>query len=330
MRRLFLFYRFSALVQVQIGVLNGKISFKLKYDSEFNILVYRFVGTSHQSSNAITLFQSIIYELEKKLNITVDIETASTTSPSIGSLRDKLLKILRKSHERNSVKKHIILLDGIDQLCQQDPSLSFIVTNLPKNTKMVYSVNTETMHLNESAKHALTNSYKNYFKVEPYDVDSARDVLMNWTFKFNRRLMANQVTEVENCYQKSQSTSPFHLRLLYSECLHWASSFKPDIEFRYCLNARDTIRFLFEKNEKIFGKVLFSRLVFYLSIFKSGISESELDDLLTVDDAVMYEVMCNYDSLFKRFPMYLWILIKHEIKDFLIETEFDSMILVSW
>ncbi len=293
--------------------------------------MYRFVGTSHQSSNLITLFQSIVYELEKKLNISIDTQDKSTGSClSIVSLREKLLNILRKSFERNSVKKHYILIDGVDILCQQDPNFNFLITNLPKNTKIVYSVNTETICLNDSIKLAITNSYTNYFKIKPYDLDTAKDVLMNWTFKFNRRLRENQMAEIQNCYEKTQSVQPFHLRLLYSECLNWSSSFKPDIEFRYCLNAKDTIRFVFEKLEKAFGKVLFARLVFYLAIFKSGISESELDDLLTIDDSVMYEIMCNYDSLFKRFPMYLWIHIKYELKDFFIENEFDNTILTSW
>lgn len=38
------------------------------------------------------------------------------------------------------------------------------------------------------------------------------------------------------------------------------------------------------------GKILFSRCMFYMSTFKNGISESELEDILSIDDDVLYEI----------------------------------------
>jgi hypothetical protein len=42
--------------------------------------------------------------------------------------------------------------------------------------------------------------------------------------------------------------------------------------------------------EKNHGKMLFSRTMIYMSSFKNGISESELEDILSIDDDVLYEI----------------------------------------
>lgn len=65
-------------------------------------------------------------------------------------------------------------------------------------------------------------------------------------------------------------------------------------------------------------------------MFKNGISENELEDILSLDNEVLYEVFEFHAPPSIRLPVALWSRIKHDLKGYLIEKDIDGSRLVYW
>ena len=101
--------------------------------------------------------------------------------------------------------------------------------------------------------------------------------------------------------------------------------------FRGCVTIKETIKYLFKRYETLYGKVLFSHCIFYLTLFEyNGISEGELEDILSIDDPVLTECFQYHHPPVRRFQIALWLKIKYEIKDYLTHKETDSVQVVAW
>jgi hypothetical protein len=49
-----------------------------------------------------------------------------------------------------------------------------------------------------------------------------------------------------------------------------------------CLSIDICIKYLFQYLETVHGKLLFERCIIYMGTFKNGISESEIEDILSL------------------------------------------------
>jgi hypothetical protein len=82
--------------------------------------------------------------------------------------------------------------------------------------------------------------------------------------------------------------------------------------------------------EKLYGKFLFYRLIFYLTIFEYGVSESELEDILSIDDELLSNIFELKYVKTRRFPVTFWSRVKYELEIFLTQRDFDEIQVVSW
>jgi hypothetical protein len=122
-----------------------------------------------------------------------------------------------------------------------------------------------------------------------------------------------------------------HVKLLFDISSKWTSSYKVPDEFTACISCKDTIIYLFKNLEQLYGKILFSHCIFYLTLFDNkGISESELEDILSIDNDVLTSVFEYHHPSVRRFPIALWIRIKYELKDYITNKETDGENVISW
>jgi hypothetical protein len=83
---------------------------------------------------------------------------------------------------------------------------------------------------------------------------------------------------------------PLYVKLIFDIIVKWTSFYIPNNEFKDCFNIDSCIEYLFRVLEKSHGSTLVSRTMIYMSTFKNGISESELEDILSTDDDVLFEI----------------------------------------
>ena len=73
--------------------------------------------------------------------------------------------------------------------------------------------------------------------------------------------------------------SLLYSKLIFNVIKNWSSQFEPVDEFVQLKNVDDCIKYLFKKFEIKYGKLLFSRIVIYMTIMTNGITENELEDV---------------------------------------------------
>ena len=88
---------------------------------------------------------------------------------------------------------------------------------------------------------------------------------------------------------------------------------------------------ILKKLEKVFGKVFLSHTIFYLTTFKSGISEQELKDFLNLDHAIHDEIFENgKHSEDKEFLSNHAQILRNYLASYLQETEEDGTQVIAW
>ncbi len=69
---------------------------------------------------------------------------------------------------------------------------------------------------------------------------------------------------------------------------------------------RECIKNLFTRLEKKHGKTFVAHSLAFLTASRGGISESELDDILSLDDEVLNSVYTFWEPPVRRIPPNMW------------------------
>ena len=86
----------------------------------------------------------------------------------------------------------------------------------------------------------------------------------------------------------------------------------------------------FGRLERDCGDSLVRRALGYITAARSGVTSSEMEDLLSLDDAVMDDVNAIYAPPLRRLPSLLWVRVKDELSDYLTEVLADNMKTIVW
>jgi hypothetical protein len=287
------------------------------------------MGTTRGSSTIKSVFNSILNQLEVVIeNKQSDCEESKDNFEELHQLKENLINKLNLFAETFPNRKLLTLLDSIDQLSKQDYYLEWMFYELPKNVKIIYSVINEYEGIFENLKLKLDD---NYLEIKTLRYDEALEILAQLLTKSNRQLSDLQWTSIHKVFKKTTEIYPLHVKLLFDISSKWTSSYKVPDEFSECISSKDTIKYLFKTLEQLYGMTLFSHCIFYLTLFDyKGISESELEDILSIDDDVLTSVFEYHHPSVRRFPIALWVRIKYELKDFITNKETDGVPVISW
>ena len=158
-------------------------------------------------------------------------------------------------------------------------------------------------------------------------LNEADVILDNWLKAANRAILPKQKSYVMDAFQKC--SLPLYLKLAFDEALRW-KSYTPDSEIHLEQNVREIIDDMFERLERRHGKILVSHALAYITASKNGLTEPELEDLLSLDDEVLNDVYQYWTPPVRRLPPLLWIRIRSDIGDYLIERGADGTQVVFW
>jgi hypothetical protein len=293
-----------------------------------SIIIIRFMGTSRGSSTIKSVFKSIMDQLDVIIENKQNINKRTNDTEQVHQSKEKLINKLETLTEKYPNRKVVILLDSIDQLSKQDYDLEWMFYELPKNVKMIYSVINEYENIFEILKTKLNG---NYIEIKTLHYGEAQRSLAQLLLKSNRQLSDLQWTSINTVFEKTTEIYPLHVKLLFDISSKWTSSYKVSDDFHKCTSSKETIKYLFKHLEQLYGKILFSHCIFYLTLFDyKGISESELEDILSIDDDVLTSVFEYHHPSVRRFPIALWVRIKYELKDYITNKETDGVPVISW
>ncbi|RMZ93529.1 NACHT and WD repeat domain-containing 2-like, partial [Brachionus plicatilis] len=291
--------------------------FKIVPDPENYSVLLRFLGTTPISSDILKTFLSLMRQLCQIFNLK-EVNFKLRNEIEAKQEFENLLSLISKKCPN---KKIVIVLDSIDQLNSIYYKLEWFFTKLNKNVKIIYSTLPKHGNILDTLKKRIPK--ENFKEIQSLDPKLAEEIILDWLSKIERRINDKQKAVLKELFSKA-TLYPLYVRLIFDIVTKWTSFFEPDQEFKKCLDIDKSIKYIFLSLEKIHGKLLFTRAIIYMSLFKNGISENEIEDILSLDDDVLYDIFEFHAPPIRKLPIALWSRIKNDLKGYMVEKEVDD------
>ncbi|XP_052065877.1 NACHT and WD repeat domain-containing protein 2-like [Mytilus californianus] len=281
-------------------------------------VIMRFVRLTPGSSNLLDLLQSIIDQIR-----TIDDREQQVPPKGFKEI------IADFEHTLNSTTKTmVILIDGVDQL---DPGFNltkskfWIPQSIRSNVRFILSTtDNPDNEFFSILKEKLPE--KCFIPVISTKTDLT-SILNHSLMKNERKLTTSQQDLLMNPF--NDGCVPLHLNLCISEALKWTSYMDmSNIQIKETI--RDAIHCLFDKLEVSHGQIFTSRALGYLTASKKGLSQAELEDILSCDYAVLNEVFVEKNLAVQRFPSLLLIRLLCEMEQFTVVREVEGAMVTTW
>ena len=290
------------------------------------IVCARVLGTSPCS----TALQPLLITICKQICYNLDMPYDDIPQ-EIVPLKTYFKQIL---HKASVVHPILIFFDALEIFFVDEHKNggSWIPSPLPKYCKIIISFQQEeedSVRAKEEQDflNALSNGGENILHLEKFGADAADRVLHTWLQNKNKKLTNFQFRVLQNVF--SVCSVPLFCKLAYIEAYKWRSYHEK--EQTYLKNSVEkSIEFLFDKVEKKFDTVLVQHALSYITGAKSGISDNELEDVLSLDDKVLSSIYSDQLPQLRRVPAIMIMKIKKEVSSFLNDIEADGAKVFRW
>lgn len=228
----------------------------------------------------------------------------------------------------NKDKSIVIILDSIDQLSQTHKAhnLAWLPKSLPPNVHMILSTLSYEHDLLETLK-VLYEGKSTFIEIEQLGTDLGISLIQEWMKSANRDLTDQQFYVVNEALSKC--SLPLYTRLVFEEICRW-NSFTPLDLTALKPSVKEIINKLFDNIEKYHGKVFVMHTLSYLTASKNGLSDVELEDVLSLDDLVLNDVFEHWLPPVRRIPPLLIPRLHDALSSYLMEREANGIIVYYW
>ena len=252
------------------------------------------------------------------------------------------------------------MLDSLDQLTPNDFKhvekwlltdlpfyVKFIVSTIPDHgnllqliTKLICKrfdeqLKLKQVHLADDNKNSAYEDKitklinRQLLQVTELSPEESETILNKWLVTSKRTLTNEQWNDLRSIFKNGKLLLLF-LKLTFDEVFTWNSWSRAEAEFLKCSKIEHIIVYMFKKMEKTHGEIIFRRAICYMTINKNGISDGELEDILSLDDDVLYAVFQFHMPPIRRFPKILWMRIKKDSGQYIIEKEANDSKVIQW
>ncbi|CAF4750594.1 unnamed protein product [Rotaria sp. Silwood1] len=285
-------------------------------------VILRFLGTTPVSSTIYKTLLSISGQISELYNIPM------TAYPTVNQLRDQLeLNLLSQIRDNEYL---LILLDSIDQLHSDAYDCKWLPIEFPFNVKCIVSTLPDHGNILENLKHILIENENLFIHVPPFEPSTVEIVYNDWLEMKQRSLSTEQRLFINNLMNKKHNILPLFMKLMFDIISYWHSYDSIDERLNQLNDVDDCIRYLFQRLQTIHNSVLFSRALCYMTACRSGISQNELEDVLSLDDDVLKSVFEHYIPPVRRLPGILWTRIRNDLDEYITEKEVDDAPVIYW
>jgi hypothetical protein len=288
-------------------------------------LAIRFAGKTTFTKTLYLLYKSIIVQLCHVYSLNKEYETLKKNKEKMNSI---LFQILLKIESLYSEQKIFILIDGLEEIERIDELAEGIVVNFPENTKIIYTVNQDSTIFEELKRVYMYQT--NYYLITDLKYSTGINLIKTWLSGIKRNLTDKQWQLVESLLLKAK----LNLLLIYLIFLiisKWSSFYKIESRFLTCINVDDCFDYILDSMEKRHDRMIFSRCLFYLTIFQFGIQDCEMEEIMNIDREIRrYLRLDEQRNKNLKFPIALWIRIRSDLEDFLTVKQFDYVQINSW
>ena len=224
-------------------------------------------------------------------------------------------------------KNLVIFLDSLDQLTADDQAhfMYWLPKELPDNVRLLVSVLPDKHNILNTLRNEVVSHEDNFEEIQPLHVEACMELLQSH-LRGNRTIDEDQVVIAQEAF--SRCGLPLYVRVLASEAEKWKSY----DEFSLTDlpgSIKEYIHGIFDRLEKKHGKTLVSHALAYMTASYTGLSDCEMEDILSLDEEVLQgESVSNLPV--RRLQPIKWLHIKSDIEDFLTRRESEGMTVYCW
>ncbi|KAI3387087.1 hypothetical protein SNEBB_003519 [Seison nebaliae] len=281
--------------------------------------VLRFLGTTPKSSSLMGLLNSVVFQLSVTLKIRVPIVDLP--------YKEFIIWFKEWLNEICAVRQNyfiVIFLDSLDQLCDGS-DMKWVPRNFPPNCRIILSTLPDYKQILPTLK-SYSKNIDHFLDVPNLEPETAEKILVCWFDKIKRNLTTEQLEKVHKILGKRPLA--LHLKLIFDITSKWKSFDLIDISS--CGDTPKSILYVFKELENVYGRELVRKSIIYLNTSRNGMTESELVDILSLDDLVLQEVASFHMPPIKRIPSVLWSRIRYDLKEYLVDRDSDDVTVVYW
>ena len=334
----------STLIATFFSSLFLQLSTSDEYAVNKHTILIRFVGIDGESTYLRTLLKSICFQLQYVKNNNC-LGKNKSIEDAIPKKLSELKRFFKKFLTENffldqemtkfpAQKKLIIILDQLQDLCRSDSSykLDWLPKNLNPYCKLILTVSSESKELVQRLNRKFTNP-SNYAHVGQLETDQVEYLIRKLLNANNYRLEPGQYQKLNDLVRK-KPILPLHVKLLSENFLNWKSYTCPEDECVLGDTLHVAINYFLNKLEKDHGYLFVKHALCYLTISVSGLSECELQDMLSLDN----ELLKNFKSrdLIKltanalKMPWFYVIRLLNGLENYLLRRPFHGVYTLSW
>lgn len=277
------------------------------------------LGTSAKSSDITQTLQSVCHQIAVNLELS-DFELPTDPSETVRTFHDLLSKA---THE----KPFFVFLDSLDQLSAKNRAhkLTWLPRLLPQHVHMVLSI---LLDLHDILNNLQTKVPPDSFvHVKSLGQNLSKDILTSWMETAKRKLTDDQQSIVAKAFESC--SLPLYVKLVYEQVITW-KSFDPARETVLSSTVQEVINDLFKRLEVKHGQIFVSHALAYLTASQTGLSESEWEDVLSLDDTVLKDVFQYHIPPVRRVPQVLIIRVLNDISQYIATREADNTRVLFW
>ncbi|EDO37261.1 predicted protein, partial [Nematostella vectensis] len=283
-------------------------------------VVLRFLGTTPKSSTIRRLMKSICEQIKCVYRLTTSIPQG---------LKDMVELFPSLLASATAKRPLLVLLDSLDQLSPEDGArlLDWLPKHLPGHCKMIVSTLPGAQYRCFPKLKAMFKNDKLFISVPSLPHSDVSDILSMWLQQSGRTLQPAQRDLVMSAF--SQCPLPLFLKISFDEACRWHSYTDPG-QTRLYGSVRDAINGLLERIEAKHGRILVQHALGYLTAARSGLTETELDDILSSDDEVLDDVFQYWTPPIRRLPPLLWVRIRADLDSYLVDRGSEGARVTYW
>ena len=291
------------------------------------IMIIRFIGTTPDCSRLTTLLTSLCYQMSQ-----IYLQPLDMIPKDLDALTIHFMKLMTCA---TADKRLCIFLDSLDQLWSANNaySVNWLPFDLPPYVKLIVSSQCQENGL------IILNNIRDvlvdencYMHLTPLGKELSVKILGTWLKDANRKLTVDQWKHVTVAL--TMCSLPLYVKLIYEEAKHW-KSYNANEMLTVPISdhssvMKDCISSLFQRLEVKHGKCLVTRALAYLTAGRNGLSDVEIEDLLSLDDEVLKDVFQYHTPPVRKIPPLLWTRIKTDLPGYFGVQETDGVNTINW
>ncbi|XP_059172229.1 NACHT and WD repeat domain-containing protein 2-like isoform X2 [Physella acuta] len=301
------------------------------------VIVLRYAGHTPRSNELRQLLISVSQQVALACELSV-LSGQSGQSGLAGLSGENLpleLKDLTKCFREMlasvpDTTRLVVLIDGLELLHSDGVSLNleWIPASLPPNVKLVLTAHQTSHGLLERLKHeVLPRDAGSFLEVLPSTVDECAEMLTSLLKSMDRSVTPEQMAALRDVIQGEPL--PLYVELLANIAKEW-NSFTDAESVKLPRSCEEGIAELLARLESKHGLVLVSRAFAYMVASCTGLSDCEMEDILSLDEDVLNELFRDFHPPLRRVPYIKWIGLKQDVEMFLSYRDADGVTVTMW